>query len=268
MAYLVARGHDPITVKRTFEEARERPRNDIRNPPSTNTKKTGIVFSTKYNPRGPNLKEIIRKHLKIIDTPQLKKIFPCGVSLIYKRENNIKELLTKSDPYSIKKDLTSTTTSSYKRCSGCDSCDNFVLSETSIVSFATGKRFLIRRDSCCISRNVVYCAICILCHIQGIGSTIFWKPRLANYKSHINKKIVSCKIVEHFIDSSIHGENPLKYLKFVIVDRLNNVDDLSVNEIDRLLEKEKLWIGMLLTQHKGMNASHDWRRKTREKRNK
>ena len=73
MAYLVARGHDPITVKRTFEEARERPRNDIRNPPSTNTKKTGIVFSTKYNPRGPNLKEIIRKHLKIIDTPQLKK---------------------------------------------------------------------------------------------------------------------------------------------------------------------------------------------------
>ena len=103
MAYLVARGHDPITVKRTFEEARERPRNDIRNPPSTNTKKTGIVFSTKYNPRGPNLKEIIRKHLKIIDTPQLKKIFPCGVSLIYKRENNIKELLTKSDPYSIKK---------------------------------------------------------------------------------------------------------------------------------------------------------------------
>ena len=102
-----------------------------------------------------------------------------------------------------------------------------------------------------------------------IGSTIFWKPRLANYKSHINKKIVSCKIVEHFIDSSIHGENPLKYLKFVIVDRLNNVDDLSVNEIDQLLlEKEKLWIGMLLTQHKGMNASHDWRRKTREKRNK
>ena len=53
------------------------------------------------------------------------------------------------------------------------------------------------------------------------------------------------------------------------MDRLNNVDDLSVNEIDQfLLEKEKLWIGMLLTQHKGMNASHDWRRKTREKRNK
>ena len=59
------------------------------------------------------------------------------------------------------------------------------------------------------------------------------------------KEIVSCKIVEHFIDSSIHGEGPLKYLKFIIVDRLNNVDDLSTCEIDEpLLEKEKLWICM------------------------
>ena len=91
---------------------------------------------------------------------------------------------------------------------------------------------------------------------------------MVNCKSHINKKTVSCKIVERFIDS-IHGDDPLKYIKFIIVDRLNNVDDLSTSGIDdHLLEKEKLWIGMLLTQHKGMNASHDWRCKTRTKTNK
>ena len=134
------------------------------------------------------------------------------------------------------------------------------------MSYATGKRFSIRRDSNYNSRNVIYCAFCILCHIQGVGSTIFWKPRLANYKNHINKKIVSCKIVEHFLDTSIHGDDPLQYLRFIIVDGLNNVDLLTSKEIDELLlEKEKLWIGMLLTQHKGMNASHDWKRKIRQK---
>ena len=210
MAYLVARGHDPVSVKNTFNDVRKRLRNDIRQPTSNTSKQLGVIFSTKYNPRGPNIKQIIKKHKKIIDTPQLKKIFPNGVSLVHKREVNIKELLTKADPYDIKKDLTSTSTKCYKRCDGCDSCDNFVLPETSIVSYATGKRFGIRRVSSCNSKNVVYCAICILCHIQGVGSTIFWKPRLANYKNHINKKIVSCKIVEQFIDTSIHGD--LKYM--------------------------------------------------------
>ena len=88
-------------VKRAFDEARKRPRNDIRNPSSTKNKETGVIFSTKYNPRGPNLKKIVRKHLNIIDTPQLKMIFPNGISLVYKREDNIKELLTKADPYNI-----------------------------------------------------------------------------------------------------------------------------------------------------------------------
>ena len=89
-------------------------------------------ISTKYNPQSPNL--------NIIATPQLKRIFPNGISLVYKRENNIKELLTKADPYNIKRNLTSTTTSSYLRCNGCNSCDNFVLPETSIVSFGNKKK--------------------------------------------------------------------------------------------------------------------------------
>ena len=164
MAYLVARGHDPVSVKNTFNDVRKRLRNDIRQPTSNTSKQLGVIFSTKYNPRGPNIKQIIKKHQKIIDTPQLKKIFPNGVSLVHKREVNIKELLTKADPYDIKKDLTSISTKGYKRCDGCDSCDNFVLPETSIVSYATGKRFGIRRILAVIPRTsfilpFVFCVI-------------------------------------------------------------------------------------------------------------
>ena len=49
-----------------------------------------------------------------------------------------------------------------------------------------------------------------------------------------------------------------------MVDVLNNVDHFSSNEIDDLLlEKEQLWIVTLVTQHKGLNGTHDWKRTTR-----
>ena len=48
------------------------------------------------------------------------------------------------------------------------------------------------------------------------------------------------------------------------IDVLNNVDDLSENDIDSLLlQKENFWIGTLMTQHKGLNGSHDWNRHQR-----
>jgi hypothetical protein len=112
----------------------------------------------------------------------------------YKREQNLKELLSRADPYSIKSDITDLTPRGYKRCSGkCDSCDNFVIETDSIVSQATKKRFRIRRDFNCLSTHVIYCAICTLCCKQGIGSTVNWKQRLAIYKSHIktNMRLVA-----------------------------------------------------------------------------
>ena len=91
------------------------------------------------------------------------------------------------------------------------------------------------------------------CGQQGVGSTINWKPRLANYKAHIKKKIPSCRIVRHYIEDCIHENDPLGYIKFIIVDGLNNTENLSSDEIDALLlEKEKFWIGILVTQHKGI----------------
>ena len=54
---------------------------------------------------------------------------------------------------------------------------------------------------------------------------------------------------------------PIKYLGFLIIDVLNNVDDLSESDIESLLlQKENFWIRALVTQHKGLNGSHDWKR--------
>ena len=88
---------------------------------------------------------------------------------------------------------------------------------------------------------------------------------MRNYKSHINKSRKTCRIVKHFIDEHKGVHN----LKFVLLDCVDNVVGLSTEVIDSLLlEKERFWIGTLVTQHKGLNSTHDWvrdRRNDREK---
>ena len=267
IAYLVARGHDPKSVLDVFKNARILPRSDARKKKIKNNSSNKVILSTKYNPRGPDVENIIKKHIHLIDnTPSLKKVLPSNsIMVAFKREKNLKELLLRGDPYNIKLDLTQNFKLGYKRCDKrCDSCDNFVLERDHIISNATGKCYTIKRDSSCSSKYVVYCAFCMKCGQQGIGSTVIWKPRLANYKSHIKKKIPTCKIVRHFIEECIHENDPLGFIKFIIIDRLNNTENLSSEQIDTmLLEKEKFWIGALVTQHKGMNSTHDWNRTRR-----
>ena len=57
--------------------------------------------------------------------------------------------------------------------------------------------FLILKSLTCTSSNVVYLAECVLCGLQGVGST----ARLANYKSHIKHKRRTCNITNHYNNS-------------------------------------------------------------------
>ena len=112
---------------------------------------------------------------------------------------------------------------------------------------ATGRKYKIRRDTACSSRNVIYVAYCIKCMKQGVGSTSSWKPRLSNYKSHIKEQKLTCRIVKHFMENG--NDNGFNNLRFTIVDCLNNVDSLTNDEIDDLLlQKEKFWIRILVSQ--------------------
>ena len=59
-----------------------------------------IVFSTKYNPRGPDINMILRKHLPIIENVEsLNALYPEGsIMVVFKREQNLKDLLLRGDP--------------------------------------------------------------------------------------------------------------------------------------------------------------------------
>ena len=129
--------------------------------------------------------------------------------------------------------------------------------------------YYILRDSTCSTVNNVYIAYCKKCKKQDVEFTISWKPRLCSYKSHIKKRIFSCRIATHFIDKCCDEQIPFKHLAFIIIDVVNNTSCLTRNQIeDLLLEKEKFRIDALVTQHQGLNSTHDWNCSKRTEREK
>ena len=144
----------------------------------------------------------------------------------------------------------------------CDSCANFVVAKSSFKCFATKRVYKVRR-----SKNVIYIAFCLNCLKHRVGSTVDWKPRFRNYKSHIKKKVRSCSIVNHFIDVCSDTDDLSRNIRFIIIDQLNNTNSLSPDDIDDLLlQKERFWVSTLVTIHKGLNSTHEWNRKRRTER--
>ena len=123
----------------------------------------------------------------------------------------------RSNPYNIKdgqqlKQHTCYTKSSYKNC---DSCNNFVDKTTYIEYNATGRKYKIRRDTWCKSKNAIYAAYCIKC---------------MNYKSHV-------RTVTQFIENC--NDNWFNNLRLTIFDCLNNVEDLTDDDTDHPLPKKE-----------------------------
>ena len=173
-------------------------------------------------------------------------------------------MITRADPYSTKP----AQSGSFKTCNRrCDSCRTFAGECTQIKCNATGRTFNLRKEMNCNTPNIIYMLECRKCKLQGVGSTVNWKPRLRNYKSWVKKRIRKCRMGNHFIDNPCcRGSNskPWENMKFHIIDCLDNFDGLTVEQIDdELLKKEKMWIRKLLTYHHGMNSSHDLNRSRR-----
>ena len=223
-------------------------------------------FFTKLNPHHPNVQQIISKHEHLLRTsPTLDHIFPKGtLQVVNKREKNLKELISRADPYSTKLPLTG----SYKTCGKtCDSCKTFAAECTQFKCNATGRKFRLQKDMNCNTPNVIYLVECSKCKLQGVGSTTKWKPRLRNYKSWVKHRIRQCRVGNHFIDNEgCRGsdEKPWENMKFSIIDCLNNFENFTPDQIDdELLKKEKMWIRKLVTYHHGINSSHDLNRSRR-----
>ena len=98
-AYLTGGGaHKLKNVEKSFSDTLNMSpqQSRIKEAKSTNSKNK-IVFCSKYNPLGPSIKRIIQKHAPILDNCQIME--NKQIMVAYKREKNLKELLTSADPY-------------------------------------------------------------------------------------------------------------------------------------------------------------------------
>ena len=266
-AYLVSRNHSPNEVVKHFNSVRNTSRSDARKKRQKVDGAKKQRFFTEYNPGGPNVYKILKKHEHFIRGHEfLDNLFPKNCfQVVHRRGRNLKELILRADPYTVKPQPVGC----YDKCGECDSCKNFVSGQTKIKVFATGRVFQLLKVMNCKTPYVVYAGECLKCGEQGVGSTVNWKPRLSNYKSHIKHRKRTCRIAKHFIDNCRDDDNPLGHIRFHILDCLDNVEGYSEEEIEEmLLEKEKFWIRNFVTVHKGMNSHHDINRNKRTEKEK
>ena len=77
-----------------------------------------ITFTSTFNPGGPNVSQVINRHLHVIKNSSfLRSIFPDGSILVAnKRCQNVKDLLVRVVRYNIKRNLTNIAPHQYKPC--------------------------------------------------------------------------------------------------------------------------------------------------------
>ena len=244
--YLIACGHDSQHVMSKFNEVATMTRQEARKNKNKGNKNR-CIFAIKYNPRGPDIRKILKRHYKdvIANDEKAVEILPEGaICVAYKRNANLKELLAPSNPF--KRRLSTEPTGCFKcKAKRCDCCQNFLEEGSTFISESSGRVFQIGKFLTCTSDKVVYLARCVACGLQGVGSTINFKTRLANYKSHIKHNRRTCGIVNHFLDNH-NADHSL--LKFMLIDQRHG----------NLRECENFWIGMLLTNQRGLNFTHDY----------
>ena len=79
----------------------------------------------------------------------------------YKREKNLKVLLTRADHYNTI-NIVDDEMHAYVACNKrCDSCTNFVVAKSSFECFATKRIYKVRWSTSSFSKNVIYIAFCL-----------------------------------------------------------------------------------------------------------
>ena len=103
--------------------------------------------------------------------------------------------------------------------------------------------------------HIIYLITCNRHQIQGVGRATSIKSRFSNYKSHHDKRVRSCAITEHFLDSDHDFPNDFMFQPIV---KLTN-PNLTVHEkIWKLEEFELYWQENLCTiEPHGMNSKNE-----------
>ena len=217
-----------------------------------------LVLVIGYHPNFRDVPKLIKDHLQILyESPRVENVFSSSKTCIrtgFRRTKNLKDLLVPSAlPDVNSSESVSNDALGCFRCDlkVCDACHNFLLLAKRIKSIVTGKSFKIRQALSCRTDYIIYCALCTLCNKQCVGSSVKFRARLSNHKSHIKQEKRTCRLVNHFIDNS--HDRQLSHLKFILIEQVST-------KTEHFLEKrEGCWQAQLWTYEPyGFNARKEF----------
>ena len=169
----------------------------------------------------------IYKHLPALHSDiDLKNIFPeSSISTVFKRNRNLKEILSPSLYTKNRNEKKSYVT---KNCGKCDICRNYLISDNSFTCKINNKKYYINNDLDHNCMNVIYSISCTNCNKQYEGSAKDFKKRFRIYKSDINTKKDRCGLARHFNNKFRDPQNRHAFLK------IQPIEQVSVKEESKL----------------------------------
>ncbi len=154
---------------------------------------------------------VLNKHWHIISSnSKLSGIFKNGPKLVFKRQNNLRDLLVKSEFPSRKKQGISTLPLGNYRCGNCVQC-----AFTNKCNFfshpRTGRNILIRGTIICASTHVIYLIRCP-CGLAYVGKTSRQlRTRISELCNNISMGDMRSPIASHYRQVG-HNVSALQYI--------------------------------------------------------
>ena len=173
-------------------------------------------------------------------------------STIFKRNKNLKELLTPSKYPNPKNSRPSSITS----CKNCDICKNYKVFNRTFKCIVTRKMYCIKGEINCQSTNIIYLIMCMKCLEQYVGPAIKFKSRFRIHKSDIKTKKVHPGTARQFGNKCCHFSNPFVYLRVQLFQKVYCIYD-DCNTADILWVREKYLQPQLFTNVKDLISISD-----------
>ena len=219
-----------------------------------NSSDNKVIFNLDYHPALRNVAAILCQFLPILfKSTAMEQAFNSNGARImvgYRRHKNLKEILSPA-AYPKTNTLKPPPNVACNKCkSKCYVCRDFLMESSTITSVATGLSYKIKRALSCKDDWVIYCATCVKCQKQDVGSALTdFYTRWSNHKSHINESRITCTLAKHFIEKQCVLHN----LKVTLTEKV------KVKTEKYLEKREGHWQRQLFTMHlHGLNIRKEF----------
>ena len=244
-----------LKQKKQLKEATNIDRESILNSTKVNNKKSNrkLTWISKYDPRLPNKSRIIHDNLHLLHSNENNiAIFPNG-SIISsnRRRKNLRDIYKPTVPrYGLITNTTPTDPGFFVCNRKCDTCAHS--RDTKFIQSPwDGRKWYIRKNLTCTTKNVVYVLYCKE-HPKAmyVGSTKNLKSRWAGHKSDCKLGYTKkCAVSKHIKADDHPVDAQLNFLQIIAIE--------SVYDEQQLLARETWWQCHLGTIFDGLNIRKD-----------